>query len=162
VGDAISDLAVQHAIVRMSNGATRTFLENLCLRVVELSASDWERGFALWLAEHLDVHRWGYSPTGFDVSEIAFSRNDFEAQRAFLVRVVDRAIADPSHGYELCVPSRNVVEALRALRSWLGDRFARDVSESAAGQWPVEPVEWRRFDEHGLCLTSLGCPCSDH
>jgi len=158
MGDQISNRAIPGASVWMSNGAVRTFLENLGLRAAELATSDWERGFAVWVAEHLDVHRWSYSPSGFDVAELALSRRDFYAQKGFLLSVVDRALADPDHGCDICFPSEVVVDALRALRAWLADLSVDRIAEDATGVWAHDPVAWRRCEEHGLCFTSYGCP----
>jgi hypothetical protein len=154
----ISNQGLPGAVVLMSNGAERTFLENLGLRAAELATSDWERGFALWVAEHLDVHRWSYSPAGFDVADLAMSRRGFYAQKGFLLSVVDRALADTDHGCEICLPTDAVVEALRVLRSWLADLHVDQVAEGATGVWATDPVAWERCAQHGLCCTSYGCP----
>lgn len=86
--DARPDIPDMH----MSNGLTAVFFSVLALAASALATDDHERGIAAWFAAR-DQSIFGLGIVGFDVSELPWSRERLEADRAFMVRAVDAAQA---------------------------------------------------------------------
>lgn len=78
--------------VSMSNGGTAVLLSVLLLAGSDLASTPWERGCVRWLSEH-DQDVFGLGVVGFDLSEICMTTADFEAEKTFLLRLVDTALA---------------------------------------------------------------------
>src|SRR5262249_16585071 len=76
----------------MSNGLTSVFLSALVLSGAPIPQSDWDISVLVWLAEH-DQGVVGSGVVGFDVGELAWSRDGFAEEEAFLLRVIDGALA---------------------------------------------------------------------
>jgi hypothetical protein len=147
---------MQHSL---SNGAMANVLERLAFGASELSVSDWEKGFALWIVEHFDPVRWGYSPSGFDVSEIAWTREQFEFQRVFVLRVIDLAMAPGELPEGFSHLTERVEKGLRALAEMVGRFEASLVDMEATGVWSIDPVSrFERCATHRLYKTAWGCP----
>jgi hypothetical protein len=159
MGDSISNKLVDGRSHGMSNGCVSTFLRELCVRASETAANDWERGFAVWLAEHADPRRWSYSATGFDVSEIAWSRAGFDAQRAFVLGVVAGALEswgeDPVASE---LPSSEPQASIAILGQMVRSFNEGLVPPEATGTWDISPeTPFTLCEEHAAQKTSLGC-----
>jgi hypothetical protein len=74
----------------LTDGATTVLLSTLVLAGSDLAQNEWERSLVAWLAEH-DQTMLGAGMAGFDLDEVAFTPEEFEAQRAFLLRCIDAA-----------------------------------------------------------------------
>jgi hypothetical protein len=82
----------------MSNGSTVVVLATLLLSGSDLAAGPWEESFVRWLAAH-DGSVIGLGMAGFDVDEIPWTPDGFAAQHAFVLEVIDAALA--RHRWEL-------------------------------------------------------------
>ncbi|NJK48242.1 hypothetical protein HC931_08690 [Candidatus Gracilibacteria bacterium] len=79
-------------MLAMSNGLTAVLIEVLSLSASYLAKTDAEIDFAIWVACH-DQAIMGRGMVGFDLSELPWSTENFEAEKRFLLRVVDSAKA---------------------------------------------------------------------
>lgn len=78
--------------VQMNNGLTSVFVSVLALAASSLATTDRQRLFAVWFASR-DQGVFGGGMVGFDVSELPWSEADFEADKDFVVRVIEAAQA---------------------------------------------------------------------
>jgi hypothetical protein len=76
----------------MSNGGTDAFLTALVLSGSRLVKNDREKEFVVWLAEH-DQAVVGMGTVGFDISEMPWTVANFEAEKEFIVKCIDGALA---------------------------------------------------------------------
>lgn len=74
----------------MSNGLTGVFLDVLVLSGSALARTDSERRLVVWLAEK-DQSRMGYGAIGFDLTEMPWTLDTFEADKNFLLQAVAAA-----------------------------------------------------------------------
>jgi hypothetical protein len=106
--------------LKLSNGATEVLLAVLLLAGSDLAENDWERHLVVWLAEH-DQGLFGRGCVGFDLDEIAWNADSFDAEKRFFLRVIDAAAArhrwtvlsyDPPYAGEYLSTLRAMIEAL--------------------------------------------------
>lgn len=76
--------------LKMSNGLTSVFISVLALSASSLAQTHSEINFAIWLAAH-DQSIVGMGTVGFDVSELPWSAENFEAEKQFVLRVIESA-----------------------------------------------------------------------
>ncbi|MFY1828324.1 hypothetical protein ACN47A_20540 [Myxococcus fulvus] len=148
--------------LRMSNGLTSVFLDVLALAASRHARTPWELRLAQWLVEH-DPERCGLGVVGFDVSELGWSLESFEAQRRFLLQLVDAALA--KEGWER-LPFQPLESSLFPALSQFRERVARlprqDI-QVEEGTWiPEDPPAWGLCEVHHVHLHALGCIlCND-
>jgi hypothetical protein len=145
----------------MSNGATAVVLDVLLLSGSDLAADPWEEGFVRWLASR-DQSVIGIGIAGFDIDEIAWTPAGFAAQHAFVLRVIDAALArqrwellgfEPPYAAAHLARLREVFAGYRAEfvtpgRVWDDDYLA------AAGR--CERHDVLRYDGYGCLLCNDG------
>jgi hypothetical protein len=81
---ASAELVVSRMVAKAMLAATAS-------AAAPLAEGRWERELVNWLAEH------AIDPTGFDVGDIAWTPDHFEAQRSFLVGAIVRAAEGSEH-----------------------------------------------------------------
>lgn len=93
MGDHITnELAPGSPDIHASNGLLATFFDVLTLAATARARTTWELQLALWLAES-DQTVMGLGMVGFDVSELGWTAEAFDAQKRFLLEVIDAALA---------------------------------------------------------------------
>jgi hypothetical protein len=146
-----------------------------------LAATPHEVQFILWLAQH-DQSAVGFGTVDFDLSEMPWTLQGFEAEKAFLLRVIERAQARlgwevlnfATHPEVLC----GDLEQLRMLvlnltaedfehaektrvkqyRDAGCDEAMAQALIAPAPRWRVEmPAELQKCQKHGVFLTKYGC-----
>jgi len=140
----------------MNNGETVNSMRYLSLAAAELAETDWERAFAVFLGERLTI------TAGFDLADIAWSRAAFDAQRAFLLRVVERArttAVDGGAPDDFYVATERVLGAFDALVRMLRSFEPHLVAEDARGEFTLSDAPpFRRCHEHRVYYAYGGCP----
>jgi hypothetical protein len=107
--------------LQLSNGATSVLLSVLLLAGSDLARTRWEIDVVRFFAEK-DQAIFGSGMVDFDLDELGWSAADFEAQKRFLLAVVDRALA--RHRWDALAYDPSYVAAdLAQLRSMV-ERFA--------------------------------------
>lgn len=141
----------------MSNGATDVLLATLSLAGAALARTVAEERLLIWLASH-DQTCIGRGNAGFDLNELPWTPEAFDAERAFLLRVVDAAMAQT--GWERLSyhpdPER-ARDNLARLRRLLESLQPTDLE----GADPEPPLGWpdthARCPRHGVFLHAAGC-----
>lgn len=146
--------------LQLSNGSMAVLISVLLLAGSDLASSDWERELVVWLAEH-DQGIYGRGVVGFDLDEIAWSPDQLAAQRAFLVRVIDLALAH--HRWEILgYDPPFVAEQLLRLREMVEQYPAAIVAAGREWQWHGGPPTGERCPHHAVFLHTHGCAiCND-
>ena len=149
--------------VQMNNGHTSVVISVLAIAASRLAKTDHEKEFAVWLAEH-DQGVLGTGVVGFDIDEIPWSVEHFAEDKAFLLGVIEAAIART--GWEVLdyAPREDwVVASLREFRV-LVDAFSADhIVADESHAWPYgRPTRFALCDEHRVYLHVEGCVvCND-
>lgn len=86
------DAGPQPTDLHLSNGETDTLMLMLVLAGSRLASDDGERILVIFLAAREQRFRGG-GMAGFALDEMPWSRDRFDAQRAFLAQVIDAALA---------------------------------------------------------------------
>jgi hypothetical protein len=156
------------AALHISNGLTSVLLSVLVLSGSDQAATNQEKEFIVWLAEH-DQQVFGLGMVSFSVAAMPWTVAGFTAEKAFLLATIDGALVQ--RGWERLPyrPFRDSVDAtLYTLRGWV-EAFAEDqVDESAYLKWrgmePRYEESWNypRCPRHGVLLHWAGCIiCND-
>ena len=140
-------------VLAMSNGGYSVLHEVLALAASRLAENDDQRYWALWIASH-DLPTFGHGISDYDVTEMPWTHDGLETERAFLVRVIDAALA--RLGWEsLDYSPPRVSESLTELRELVVAMRADEVGE---GELDIDaPPQYATCDKHGVVLHDLGC-----
>lgn len=90
MGNRFTNRKSNIASLKLSNGGTDVLFDVLLISASKLAASQWEKNFAAWLAG-INPEGIGYGTDGFDIEEIGWTKANFEAERAFVLKVIDDA-----------------------------------------------------------------------
>lgn len=160
ITNARNDTTMAHLdhSLKMSNGLTAVFIELLAISASQLAQTEREIDLAIWLAKH-DQAIFGSGTVGFDISEIPWSRNDFENEQGFLLRVIDAARM--KKGWELLdyQPNEAFVDAaLHHFRALIEDFSIGFVSEGNLAEWQeIKPSPVTRCPRHQVYHHWQGC-----
>lgn len=75
----------------VSNGLTSVFIETLCLAGADIANENYQKDIMIWLAQR-DWIILGAGFEGFDIAEINWSKELFEQQKEFILKVIDLAL----------------------------------------------------------------------
>lgn len=155
--------------IQMSNSLTDVFLNVLVLSGSALAGTVSEKRLIVWLAEQ-DQSRVGLGAVGFDLCDMPWDSDTFEADRDFLLRAIEAAKG--RLGWERLDYQPNEAILFPCL-----DRFAGLVSEMDASEirpecrkeWLAaadasDPVVWGFpvCSRHRALLTIFGCQICNH
>lgn len=147
----------------MSNELTDILIQVLSINASHLAQTDTEIDLAIWIASH-DQAIQGRGTVGFDISALPWSIENFEAEKRFLLRVVDSAKAKHHWdmlGYE---PSEEMVlRSLEKFRELIEDFTTEFISRD--NSWlPLngcgamsKPAKREKCPVHGIYLHEVGC-----
>lgn len=150
--------------VGMSNGLTAVFISVLSLASSALAQIDRQRELAAWFASH-DQGVFGGGLVGFDLCDVPWRAESFEADRDFILRAVDAAKAHL--GWDRL--------AYEPREDWVQDRLDRfrvlitafDIAHAEAdpeSDWRFggRPAAFTLCEQHLVYRHSVGCPvCND-
>jgi hypothetical protein len=150
--------------VALSNSLTYLFMQALSLAASALATGDNEREFAVWFASRDQTYH-GLGCVDFDVSEMPWHPETFDADRDFVVQAIDAAQAGTGWdrlGYSVRVSSLQMpLEGFRALI--MPFRLA-DAVRDPDRIWKArsKPSDFRLCSRHAVYCYSKGCPlCND-
>jgi hypothetical protein len=141
----------------MSNSLTGLLMDILSLNVSHLAKTDAEIDFAIWLNSH-DPNLGGGNAS-FDISELPWSVENFEAEKRFLLRVVDSAKA--KHYWNLLGYEPREETALELLEKF--EVLINDFTKEFVGRHPnwvkpvPMPIQREKCSVHGVYLSVYGC-----
>ena len=150
--------------IRMSNGLTSVFISVLALAASAHATHDRERLWAVWLAAH-DQGVFGRGIVGFDLSEMPWTLETFDADKQFLLRVIEAAQA--RNGWERLDYQPNedwVISRLEQFRRLVEAFQPEHRCLNAEQIWPFVPPPpvFERCPVHQVYLHALGCViCND-
>jgi hypothetical protein len=145
--------AGEERALKMSNGGYSVLHEVLAIAASRLAQTNEQRYWALWIASH-DLPTFGHGISDYDISEMPWTHGGFEAERTFLLAVIDAALGRlgwESLGYS---PPR-VAESLAELRELVAVMRASDIGEGELELDP--PSQYPTCEKHGVVLHDLGC-----
>lgn len=141
----------------LSNGATDVLIDVLLLATSDSAATNWERRFAVFLAEH-DQHMFGLGLVSFDLDEIGWTPDGFEAQKQFVLRAIDMAAGEHRWGALSYTPGREIIQAkLDGLREMVR---AFEVGHiNVANTWQFDDGDYQPAlcDRHRVYVWEGGC-----
>lgn len=136
------------------------FVATLVLSGSDLAESLWEKEFVAWIAGH-DQSVFGLGMVGFDVDEIAWKQDEFDGQKAFVLRVIDLALE--KHNWNLLSYEPPFArENLRSFRDLIERYRAGFVKENKEWNWLAKPESFVKCAKHTVYLYAFGCVvCND-
>lgn len=149
--------------IRMSNGLTAVVFDVLALAACARARTESEKKLAYFLAQH-DQSRIGVGCADLEIATLGWSRDEFEAQKRFVLAVIDDAAAHAHWELLPFTPNvEHVAAALAGLRA-LVEGFRKDaIAPEDEYDWTATDLPSRGACEvHGVYLHELGCiVCND-
>jgi len=150
-----NDKADKKVFLKLSNGATDVLLSVLILSGADLAVTQWEKELMVWLAAH-DQSVFGSGTVGFDIDEIAWTRENFYEQQAFLLTTIDLAIT--RHRWNsLSYDPPFAQEQLKNLRIIVKNYLFEYVEAARLWDWRVELDSFSKCPVHKVYLHEQGC-----
>lgn len=147
----------------MQNGLTSVVLSLLALSGSALASNEREKDLIVWLASH-DQAIFGRGVVGFDLSEIPWTVEQFEAEKSFLLKVIGRAKSQQDWARLTYKPREDwVINALDKLYQMVAHLSEKDIDLQAALSWQAEkPTERIVCPKHNVLEHWYGCVvCND-
>ncbi|MFD1885506.1 hypothetical protein [Paenibacillus wenxiniae] len=159
---------LQHIVkpLHMSNGMTSVFLEVLVLSGSILAQTNREKELVIWLAQH-DQAILGIGTVGFEIDEMAWTVDDFEAEKHFMLRIICSAIE--GLGWERLDYKPNQEQVASCLKTFADmisvfeqkyvqmDNYLEWSKVEENEQYPTISVGYPQCEIHGIYLFCFGC-----
>jgi hypothetical protein len=142
----------------LSNGSTDVFFDVLTLAGCHVAETPWQRNLVLMFA---DGHRYARGCAGFDLGEIPWTA-DWPAEKAFLLRVLDIALA--RYGWhQLRYEPVLAAGQLGRYREMVAEFTPEPVDAPRWGDWRSAPAPTllTRCPEHDIYQGEAGCRLCD-
>lgn len=151
----------------LQNSATDTFLAVLILSGSALAETDWEKATVVWLAAH-DQSIIGRGVVGFPINEMGWTRESFDSQKQFVLRMIDGAMLEPQWdaiGFEpelAAAVAQWLLPTLAQFRGLVEEFTVGDVEENPdpgiSRDWIAEECHgYPQCPKHGVYLHHSGC-----
>jgi hypothetical protein len=146
--------------LQLSNGAMSVLLSTLALSGSDMAVTPWEIECVTWLAQR-DQSIFGLGLVGFDIDDLAWRRDDFDAQHAFVLTMIDRAAS--RRRWDVLDYDPPFAEAqLRALHQMVSQYQLSFVEPDTAWDWWAQPEQYTKCPHHQVYLHAYGCViCND-
>ncbi|HEU4717693.1 MAG TPA: hypothetical protein VFU15_07660 [Bacteroidia bacterium] len=144
----------------MSNGLTAVIMDVICLAGSGLAETEHEKDLMIWFAQK-DQDIFGIGIVGFDVSDMGWKKEIFEAQKSFILEVIDSAAQKTGWEKLNYSPKEDrVLPVLKELREMIM-AFSETHAENAVPLkiYPFEEkiMKYDRCEKHRVYLHTLGC-----
>lgn len=151
------------ALISISDRGAEALFNILVLAASALAETESQKRLTVWLAEH--DRNYGVGNVGFFLADMPWDAASFEADRQFMVRVMDAA--SQKTGWEV-LEYRPNAEHLMPMLGWFRKSFVRlkpeDANPEALENWlgdmdDDDPVfhGFPRCQQHGAYLAWCGC-----
>ena len=150
-------------VLRMRNGLTSVVIALLALSGSALAATDAEKDIVVWLASR-DQHIFGLGAVDFDLSDIPWTAEQFEAEKSFLLKVIRRAQSKQDWGMLEYEPREDwAIDSLETLYRMVSHFFQEYIDPDSALNWQTEkPTMYSVCQKHGVLHHRSGCViCND-
>lgn len=165
MGNRITSEGVEASeAVKMSNGLTSVVLSLLALSGSALAQSEREKLLIVWFASH-DQSLSGPGTVGFDLNEIPWSVEQFEAEKHFLLAVIRRAQSMQDWDRLKYEPREEWVLACLEKLAHMISQFPvtcikQEIALDHQAWW--RPTTWLLCPTHGVLHHPQGCiMCND-
>lgn len=163
MGNRITSTASGDTVfVKMNNNLTGVVLSLLAITGTALAATEREEELVVWLASR-DQAIYGRGAVGFDLSDLPWTVEQFEAEKRFLLNVVAATRAQTYWsrlGYEITdwVVTSWIMPRLETLEQML-ERFPKAaIKPEIRAQWlQIRPTERLQCPRHTVFLNHIGC-----
>ena len=152
-----------------SNGCLDVLLTVMGLSGSKIARLDWERNMIVWLMQK-DQSVVGLGTCGFDIIEMPWTKQYFEEQKLFMLRVLDGArekIDWKTLDYE---PNEEIIfDRIHSLQDMFRSIQIQDINEELTDEW-LEDAEicklisdgYPKCIKHGIYMSIWGClACND-
>lgn len=174
MGNVISfNSTVSDDSLSMSNGLTDVLIDYLLISGSELAVSKSEKRMIVFLAEKQQTVI-GIGNVDFDIIAMPWQAFSFEADKAFLLKVVDYArslsFQDNTWGKLGYKPNREHIDyALNGFETLIKRMTVNDIDENNLQEWlsyskKDDPVncDYPKCHKHGVIMSCWGCKlCND-
>lgn len=142
----------------MSNSLTHSIYMTMMVEGAKIARTRWEKAFLIWLADQ-NQSVVGLGIVGFDVCELGWIKEDFVAQKQFLLQLLENVQANKTYAQHPIYLKEEFGEPrIAAIHSILAPLQVEDVSEhprsyfssQKAGkveQCPIHEVYMNNLDE---------------
>ncbi len=157
----------------MSNGLTDVFVDYLLISGSQLAESESEKRMVVFLAEKQQTIV-GRGNVDFDITEMPWQADSFEADKAFVLKTINYARELSSQhsvcdklGYE---PNKELLEhAMSRFEVLINRMMISDIDENNLKEWlsaaeKDDPINcgFPQCSKHGVLLSLFGCKlCND-
>ncbi|RUS93950.1 hypothetical protein DSM106972_094870 [Dulcicalothrix desertica PCC 7102] len=150
----------------MSNGRTDVVLAVLVTSGSRLALSPREAELVLWLAQR-DQSKVGFGMVGFDLSEIPWTLENFDEEKAFMLKIIEGAQAKLGWNVlDFGTPPDVLCGDLEQIHMLVLNLTAEDLIK--APQMKIKhhlntsfdeqmAIELNKCEKHGVLLTEYGC-----
>jgi len=154
----------------ISNGGTTVLLTVIGLSGSIIAQSNKEKDILLWILEH-DQEVRGLGNAGFDICDIPWDSENFEAEKNFLIRVIDGA--NQKLGWDKLDYEPNesrIYIYIDKLKDLITKFQSKDINKQSYRDWIKEssdprftnPIGYTKCKTHGILLYFNGCiACND-
>jgi hypothetical protein len=141
----------------MSNGLTAVFIQVICLAGSDTANNNHEKDLMIWFAKR-DPFLVGMGFEGFDLQQIIWEKGAFQAQKEFLLKVIESA--KQKTNWEKLDYSPKEDWVLDALSDFIGIMLpfeAKDIDESMQFEIINFKAKYKKCTVHGIYLHAGGC-----
>lgn len=152
--------------LHMSNGLTSVFLEVLVLSGSILAQTNREKELMIWLAQQ-DQAIVGIGTVGFDIDAMMWTIDNFEAEKDFMLRVIQSAMEGLGWEQLDYEPNQDMIlQALTTFKEMILVFQQKHVNIDHYLEWseveddeesPTIPVGYPQCETHGVYLSCFGC-----
>lgn len=154
-------------VLNMNNVGTAVFISVLTLAGSALAQTQRDKEFVIWLAEH-DQAVIGLGTVGFDISEMPWTQTNFEAEKHFLIRVIEAAQAKTGWNLLDYQPGGKLLSHLATFHHLVSQVTLGYVDPAHYHRWLdvapeyAVPAGYPRCPQHQVLLHWHGCViCND-
>jgi hypothetical protein len=140
--------------VKMNNVLTDDFIGALALGAYALGETEDEKDLAMWIASH-DQYGAGLGTVGFDISDIPWSVDNFEAEMKFMLGVIDAAKSAKFFESNFYLYQNGGF--LDKFRELLADFSVEFIKPEKNDEWQQIKPERQKCPAHDVYLNWAGC-----
>lgn len=161
MANLITNKKVDAPYLQMSNGLTAVFIETMCLAGAGLANQNYQKDLLIWFAQR-DAAILGAGFTGFDISDIIWSREQFNEQKRFLLAVIDEVFRRKNWKYLSYQPNEKFLfpemENFRQMISaFQPDMIDNHPRQNGIFEFNGDVAQYDRCGKHQIYLHPYGC-----
>ncbi len=161
MANLITNKKVDTSYLQMNNGLTAVFIETICLAGAGLANQNYQKDLMIWFAQR-DAAILGAGFTGFDISDIIWSREQFDEQKHFLLGVIEAVFDKENWQYLSYQPNEKLLFHEMENFKQMISTFQPDMIENHLRQQEVfefngDVAQYDKCSKHQIYLHPYGC-----